>query len=69
MGRRSANLTANEERLADTKLDRADRAIALKFVVHFVGDLHQPLHTSAVERGGNGILVRVFGSLVYGEVR
>jgi nuclease S1 len=52
----------NEERLADTTLDRADRAIALKFLVHFVGDVHQPLHASAIERGGNGILVRVFGS-------
>jgi hypothetical protein len=43
-------------------LDRSDRAIALKFVVHFVGDLHQPFHASAIERGGNGVLVRVFGS-------
>src|SRR3954466_15676095 len=52
----------HEERLADTRLDRADRATALKFLVHFVGDIHQPLHASAIERGGNGILVRVFGS-------
>lgn len=52
----------HEERLADPTLDRADRAIALKFLVHFVGDIHQPLHASAIERGGNGILVRVFGS-------
>ena len=52
----------NEERLADVRLDRADRAIALKFLVHFVGDIHQPFHASAIERGGNGILVRVFGS-------
>jgi len=52
----------HEQRLADTRLDRADRAIALKFLVHFVGDIHQPLHASGIERGGNGILVRVFGS-------
>jgi hypothetical protein len=52
----------HEQRLADRMLDRADRAIALKFLVHFVGDIHQPLHASAIERGGNGILVRVFGS-------
>jgi hypothetical protein len=52
----------NEERVADPMLDRADRAIALKFLVHFVGDIHQPLHASAIERGGNGILVRLFGS-------
>jgi hypothetical protein len=52
----------NEERLADASLDRLDRGIALKFLVHFVGDLHQPFHATAVERGGNGIPVRVFGS-------
>ena len=52
----------HEERLADVTLDRADRAIALKFLVHFVGDIHQPLHASAIERGGNGITVRIFGS-------
>ena len=52
----------NEERLADRTLDRLDRAIALKFLVHFVGDIHQPLHASAIERGGNGVLVRLFGS-------
>jgi hypothetical protein len=52
----------NEERLANPMLDRADRAIALKFLVHFVGDVHQPLHASAIERGGNGILVNVFGA-------
>ena len=52
----------NEERLANPMLDRADRAIALKFLVHFVGDLHQPMHASAIERGGNGIAVTVFGS-------
>lgn len=51
----------NEERLANTSLDRADRAIALKFLVHFVGDLHQPFHALGVERGGNGVLVSVFG--------
>ena len=52
----------HQERLGNLSLDRADRAIALKFLVHFVGDLHQPLHAIGVERGGNGILVTVFGS-------
>ena len=52
----------NTERLADPRLDRADRAIALKFLVHLVGDLHQPFHALGVERGGNGIPVSVFGS-------
>jgi len=52
----------HEQRLADVRLDRTDRALALKFLVHFVGDVHQPLHASAVERGGNGIRVQVFGA-------
>jgi hypothetical protein len=52
----------NEQRLADVTLDRADRAIALKFVVHFVGDLHQPLHAMTIARGGNDIPVNLFGS-------
>jgi hypothetical protein len=30
---------------------------ALKFLVHFVGDLHQPLHLTGRARGGNGVPV------------
>lgn len=50
-----------EERLGNPKLDRADRATALKFVVHFIGDLHQPFHALGVGRGGNDVHVKVFG--------
>src|SRR3981081_597831 len=35
------------------------RREALKFAVHCVGDLHQPLHTVDEEKGGNGIPVQV----------
>jgi hypothetical protein len=52
----------NRERVGDPKLDRADRAVSLKFLVHLVGDLHQPFHALGVERGGNGIVVSAFGS-------
>ncbi|TDL24454.1 phospholipase C/P1 nuclease [Rickenella mellea] len=31
---------------------------ALKFLVHFVGDLHQPLHLTGRDRGGNSDKVR-----------
>jgi len=34
------------DRLEDDALPAKDRLIALKFVVHLVGDLHQPLHSS-----------------------
>jgi nuclease S1 len=50
-----------EERLGNSKLDRADRATALKYIVHFIGDLHQPFHALGVGRGGNDVHVRVFG--------
>jgi hypothetical protein len=52
----------HQARLADRSLDRADRAIALKFLVHFIGDLHQPFHALDVARGGNDIPVVAFGS-------
>lgn len=37
--------------------DEGSRREALKFTVHFIGDLHQPLHTVGEEMGGNGIKV------------
>ncbi|KAK3811903.1 MAG: S1/P1 nuclease [Benniella sp.] len=36
-----------------TDEERADREDALKFFVHFLGDVHQPLHASGKDRGGN----------------
>src|SRR5262245_10265449 len=60
-------ITYSATRLTDNSLDRADRAVALKFLVHLVGDLHQPFHALGVEAGGNGVLVSVFGSDNCGE--
>ena len=37
----------------------AQKLAALKFAVHFVGDIHQPLHTVLEDRGGNDIPVVV----------
>ena len=40
--------------LADTTLSPAQRLQALKFVVHFVGDVHQPMHAGhGHDKGGN----------------
>ena len=48
--------------LANHSAPMADRLEALKFVVHFVGDLHQPLHCADNhDRGGNGVAVKWFG--------
>jgi hypothetical protein len=45
-------------RLRDPALDRAAKAEALKFLIHFVADLHQPLHTGdRGDRGGNDVAV------------
>lgn len=45
-------------RLRNPALPRAERAEALKFLVHFVGDLHQPLHVGdRGDRGGNEVPV------------
>ena len=34
---------------------------ALKFLIHFVGDMHQPLHLTGRERGANGVKVTFDG--------
>lgn len=40
--------------LQDPKADRAAKAEALRYVVHFIGDLHQPLHDEDdSDKGGN----------------
>lgn len=45
--------------LADRRRSDADRRIALKFVVHFVGDVHQPFHAGfGFDRGGNDTQLR-----------
>jgi hypothetical protein len=49
--------------LADTTKSDADRAEALKFIVHLVGDMHQPLHCAERDndRGGNAVKVTFLG--------
>ena len=41
----------------------SDKAFHLKLLIHFIGDLHQPLHVGRSEdRGGNNIKVKWFSS-------
>lgn len=48
--------------LSDDSSTSAARNEALKFIIHFVGDLHQPLHSGDNnDRGGNGLQVTFFG--------
>ncbi len=53
--------------LADKTAPAPDRLEALKFLVHFVGDLHQPMHAIEEARGGNDIHVVEFGSAQCGR--
>jgi hypothetical protein len=48
--------------LTDKKASREQRAEALKFVVHFVGDIHQPMHAVKEGAGGNHVHVRFLSS-------
>ena len=45
-------LLRQEQLLRDKTTPREKRVEALKFIVHFVGDLHQPMHVSRVEDKG-----------------
>jgi hypothetical protein len=51
------------KQLADRKLAKAKRIEALKFVIHFVGDIHQPMHGAEDDddQGGNLVFVTLDG--------
>lgn len=49
------------QRVGDGRLSDANTAEALKFLVHFIGDLTQPLHDEAYKTGGNDIEVTYNG--------
>jgi len=48
--------------LRDDDASAEERKQALAFYVHFVGDIHQPLHVgNRTDRGGNDVKVKYFG--------
>jgi len=48
--------------LKDPNASQSDKQLALRFIVHLVGDLHQPLHVGkCCDRGGNDVKVTWFG--------
>ncbi len=51
-----------EGRLGDAELRPEERAVALKFLIHLIGDVHQPLHAIGDDRGGNNTHVSFLGS-------
>ncbi len=49
-------------KLRDPTTSQRRRATALKWIVHLVGDIHQPLHVGrGADRGGNGIAAEWHG--------
>jgi hypothetical protein len=60
-------ITMFEQVVADPKAPRQERVEALKFLVHFVGDIHQPMHAIGEARGGNDIHVIEFGATQCGK--
>lgn len=51
-----------KKELADPSTHATERLLAFKFLLHFVGDLHQPLHASGHhDGGGNGVAVLAEG--------
>ena len=59
----SAQIPRQAAILADTARPAAERVQALAFLIHFVGDLHQPLHIGDEgDRGGNDVPVDYFGN-------
>lgn len=48
--------------LADSLRSKDDKALALKMVVHIMGDMHQPMHMGRkADLGGNRVKVKHFG--------
>ena len=48
--------------LKNKKSLKEEKQIALKFLIHLIGDLHQPLHVgNGNDRGGNSVKLKWFG--------
>ena len=59
----SAALTRFESTLADPRASHEQRSIALRFLIHVLGDIHQPLHVGDNgDAGGNRRNVKLAGA-------
>jgi hypothetical protein len=55
-----AQILKDERLVTDSRLARPARAEALRYLIHFIGDLHQPLHCADHhDRGGNSLQVKL----------
>lgn len=65
-----AGIDRDLQTLKDETASKADRVFALMAIGHWLGDIHQPLHTSfADDKGGNGIDVTLDGKCATGTPR
>ena len=55
-------IAAIARNIEDLEATGERQALALKFLIHFVADLHQPFHAVSEARGGNQIRVTFFGN-------
>ncbi|WP_421133209.1 S1/P1 nuclease [Alteromonas sp. A079] len=54
-------LTRYTETLTSPNASQDEKRLALRFIVHIIGDLHQPLHAgNGKDKGGNDVKVRFF---------
>jgi len=63
-GAKGCSLSAMQNytsRVLNPELPPIERYIAAKFIIHFVGDIHQPLHNENLDIGGNSIPVNFSG--------
>ncbi len=57
-----AQIARDARILKDPRAGKPAKAEALRFLIHFVADVHQPLHTAdRQDRGGNNVMVRLGG--------
>ncbi|MEI6080162.1 MAG: S1/P1 nuclease [bacterium] len=50
-----------EDVLRDKKASKEDKGVALKIIIHVIGDIHQPLHVGTFDLSGNKRGVSWFG--------
>jgi hypothetical protein len=49
------------KQLIDTQSSLAEKQLALRFIVHIIGDLHQPFHAgNGLDKGGNDVKLTFF---------
>jgi predicted CopG family antitoxin len=54
-------IAACQQKVSDKNLPQSERSFYLKFLIHLIGDLHQPMHAGRAEdRGGNDIQLQWF---------